>query len=296
VPTVTAPGGGIEGWVGYDGQRIIGLNPVRLYVLVEGVRPPPVVIRGLPEDYAIARTVIRDGYWVVHLDAHPRLKTVPAPDAPEETPGQSRQVVRVRAARPVKFLGVEQAADKGGGEYELTVKLPGSFAAVWAGQPSGVAGAKPTYLGELPAKVTQQRIASGVLCQRESSFSEKGRGSIMHDPGAGLGAEASVTWLLALPKTPLRCAFTYGASHGYGDGANYMVRVNGRTLWKKYFNETADDPKDAAVHKGRPPIADTVDLSAYAGQTIVLELATNGHYSAGSDIMRWAEPRLEPLP
>ena len=43
-------------------------------------------------------------------------------------------------------------------------------------------------------------------------------------------------------------------------------------------------------------IADAVDLSAYAGQTIVLELTTNGHRAGGSDIMRWTEPRLEPLP
>jgi hypothetical protein len=294
VAAVTAPGNGIDGWVGYDGQRIVGLNPARLYVVVEGVPQPPVTISGLPDGYAIDRTVVRDGYWVACLDALGRLKTVPAPDAPEETPQASRQVVRVRAARSVKFLGVEQAVDKGGGQYELTVNLPGSFAAVWAERPRDVAGAASTYLGELPAKVTLQRISSGVLCQRESSFAEKGRGGIRHDPGAGLGAEASVTWLLALPKTPLRCAFAYGAAHGYGDGANYMVRVNGRTLWKRYFNETADDPKDAAVHKGRPPITDAVDLSAFAGQTIVLELATNGHYSAGSDIMRWAEPRLEP--
>ena len=27
VPAVTAPGSGIEGWVGYDGPRILGLNP-----------------------------------------------------------------------------------------------------------------------------------------------------------------------------------------------------------------------------------------------------------------------------
>jgi hypothetical protein len=293
-PAVLAPGSGIEGWVGYDGDRILGLNPARLYVLVENVQRPPVVVTAVPAGYTISRTLVRDGYWIVHVDTLERLKTVSAPDAPEAAPQQSRQVIRVRAARPVKFLGVEQAVDRGGGEFDLTVSLPGGFAAVWGEQPTPVPEAKPTFLGELPAMVTMQRISSGVLCERESKFAEKGRGSIMHNPGAGLGAEASVTWLLTLPKSPVRCRFTYGAAHGYGDGANYMVRVNGRTSWKKYFNETADDPKDAAAHKGRPPIADAVDLSAHAGQTIVLELATNGHYSGGSDIMRWTEPRLEP--
>jgi hypothetical protein len=293
VAAAAAPGSGIEGWVGYDRDRILGLNPARLYVLVENAERPPAVISSVPEGFAIGRTVVRDGYWLVHLDTLERLKAVPAPDAPEEPAKRSLQVVRVRAGKPVTFLGVERAADVGGGEYELTIALPGGFAAVWGEQATAVSAAKPAYLGELPAKVTLQRISSGMLCERHSSFSEKGRGSIVHVPSAGLGAEASVTWLLALPKTPLRCMFTYGAAHGYGDGANYMVRVNGRTLWKKYFNETADDPKDAAAHKGRPPIADAVDLSAYAGQTVVLELATNGHYSGGSDIMRWTEPRLD---
>ena len=296
VPAADAPGSGIDGWVGYDGDRIIGLNPARLYVVIEDVQRPPVVISGVPEGYAIARAVVRDDYWMAQLDTHERLKTVPAPDAPVETPEQSQQVIRVRAAGPVKFFGVEQATDRGNGEHELTVNLPDGFVAVWGEEPTAIPDAEPTWLGELPAEVSMQRINSGVPCERDSKFYEKSRGGIRHRPGASLQAEGTVTWLLALPKTPLRCAFTYGTGHGYGDGANYMIRVNGDTLWKRHFSETADDPKDAAAHKGRPPIADTLDLSAYAGQNVVLELATNGHHSGGSDIMRWAQPRLEPQP
>jgi hypothetical protein len=295
-PAANAPGNGIDGWVGYDGDRIIGLNPARLYVVLEGVQRPPVVISSVPEGHAIARTVVREGYWLAQLDTHERLKTVPAPNAPEAAPERSRHTVRVHAKAPVTFVGVEEVTEKGNGDYELAVNLPGGFAVVWDAKPAEVAEDKPTFLGELPARVSMQRRSTGVLCKRESSFAERARGGIRHGPGAALEAEATVTWLLSLPEAPVRCAFTYGTGHGWGDGANYMARVNGNTLWKRYFNETADDPKDAAAHKGRPPIADTVNLTAYAGQTIVLELATNGHYSGGSDIMRWTEPRLEPLP
>ena len=282
---------GIEGWVGYAGNRIIGLNPSRLYCLVEKAARPPVVISALPDNFAIDRTVVRDSFWTVHIDGVESLKTIPAPDASPPNPKQHIYRVCIRATKDVKFVGVEKATAQGHGQYELHVKLPGSFGVYWSEPQSMTAGT--TLLGKLPSKATLQRISNGLLCQRSSDARITAE-EIVHDPGAAMEAEGTVDWLLTLPKEPLRCAFHYGAEHGYGDGANYMVRINGKTLWKRYFNETADDPKDAQAHKPRSAIADTIDLSAYAGQTIVLELATNGHYSAGSDIMRWRTPRLEP--
>ncbi len=44
--------------------------------------------------------------------------------------------------------------------------------------------------------------------------------------------------------------------------------------------------KSTVYQASAVPVGQPVDLSAYAGQTIVLELTTNGHHSGGSDIMR----------
>ena len=291
VPSVEAPGVGIEGWAAYDGDKVIGLNPARSFVLVDNAARPPVTLCALPGGYVVDRTVLRDGYLTMHLDTAEQAKALLPPDAPVATSKQSVQTLRVRAKGEVRFLGAEQVTPKGGGEYEVSVKLPGGFSACWAAPTTVPDGT--VYLGEIPAAATLQRKATGVLCLRDGGLRMQ-RGEIVHNPGAALEAEGTVDWLLTLPAQPVRCAFKYGAAHGYGAGGDYVVRVNGVTLWKKYFNETADDPKDAQAHKPRPAIADTVDLSAYAGQTVVLELAEGGRFG-GSDVMRWDAPRLEPV-
>jgi len=48
--------------------------------------------------------------------------------------------------------------------------------------------------------------------------------------------------------------FRRAAEAGYGDGAYYMVRVNGRELWKEYRQQMASDPEEAKAHKA-PPVA-----------------------------------------
>ena len=93
---------------------------------------------------------------------------------------------------------------------------------------------------------------------------------------------------------PLRLVFNYGTNHGYGDGAFYMVRINGRELWKEYRPQIAPEPGSAEAHKAPPIASATVDLSAYAGQTVIFELANNGNQNGNSETISWGQPRLEP--
>lgn len=72
-----------------------------------------------------------------------------------------------------------------------------------------------------------------------------------------------------------------------------MVRVNGQELWKEYRQQTSSDPEKQKVHEAPPIPSATVDLSAYAGQTVVLELAANGNQSGGSETIAWGQPRFE---
>ncbi len=129
VKEANAPGVGIEGWLGYDGDKIIGLNPhVPLYVTLENVARPPAVISAVPDGYAINRSVVRDGYWLAALDLAENLKTYAAPEAKEGKVERASKAIRVRASKPVQFLGVESVKQVADGEYELQVALPGGFA------------------------------------------------------------------------------------------------------------------------------------------------------------------------
>ena len=77
-----------------------------------------------------------------------------------------------------------------------------------------------------------------------------------------------------------------------GDGANYMVRVNGREIWKAYRRQTSQDPEKAKEHIA-PPIEDAaIDLSTYAGRTVVLELGVNANNGGASETIHRHAPRL----
>lgn len=286
VKEASAPGVGIEGWIGYDGDKIIGLNPnVPLYVTMDNVARPLAVISSVPEGYAIHRSVVRDGYWLAALDLADSLKQAPAPEAKEPKVERVSKTIRVRASKPVQLIGVESAKQIGDGEYELQVALPGGFAAYWSEPAASAAG--PLLDASL---ATAHDRLSGVVCHR---YPKPGFANAPISSGDVPAQEATTTWLIKLPPEPLRLTFNYGTSHGYGDGANYMVRVNGRELWKEYRPQISADPEEAKAHQAPPIATATVDLSAYAGETVILELANNGHHGGGSESLAWHNVRLE---
>jgi len=140
-----------------------------------------------------------------------------------------------------------------------------------------------------PLATAHDRL-SGVVCHRypKPNFAQAPISS------ADIPAqEATTMWLLKLPPETLRLNFQYGTDHGFCDGANYMVRINGRELWKEYRPQIADEPGATEAHKAPPIASATVDLSAYAGQTVILELANNGHTFGGSETLAWVQPRFE---
>jgi len=274
---VAAPGAGIAGWPAYDGERIIGLNTnVPLYVIVQDAARPPVTISAAPEGFAICRSVLRDGYWLAGFAAADTLKAAPAPDAPAEAGALAVRTLRVRSDRPVRFLGAKSVKALSENEYELQVALPGAVGAFW-GEPTAVTTGQ--VVSTLPALYSGHDRLSGLVYHE----AQMRPGDLLQPPVGDVPAqEGTVAWLLRLPQQPLRLAFSYGTTHGYGDGANYMVRVNGRELWKAYRRQQSEDPEEAKAHAAPPIPSATVDLAAYAGQTVILELAAMGIKAAAA--------------
>jgi hypothetical protein len=90
-----------------------------------------------------------------------------------------------------------------------------------------------------------------------------------------------------MPLEEAVLTFRYGSGALGGDGANYAVRVNGRTVWHAYRPERRTGPDE-----GLKPEEAEIDLAEYAARTVVLELVTDGHASPILDRAVWHRPRL----
>jgi hypothetical protein len=294
-------GSGIEGWVGYDGDRFVGLNPRATYCAFPAqqgggqstndlalIQRPPVTICAVPAGFAIKRTVVRDGFWIAELDLLSRLaKGVPDNTAPIEKPARTAEVVRVRGgAVPVKFTGVESVKELPNHEYDVTVKLPGGFGAYWT-QPARLK--KDVAISQTPALNTVHRRDTGLVVSYEGQV--KGDGFSQQDGMPQKHEEGTVPWLVDVPMDLNWLLFKYGGEHAFGDGAVYMVRVNGKTVWKRLqpasigFNKEKGEPIAAPAKWG------AIDLRPYQNQAIMIELAVNGNHSEVSEVIRWQQPK-----
>ncbi|MCC6581019.1 MAG: hypothetical protein IT440_11310 [Phycisphaeraceae bacterium] len=313
---IEAPGLGIEGWLAYDGDRIVGLNPeAPMYVVGENIHRPPAVIASVPEGMAVLRHVVRDGYWIAQvgpvdiqipppmdspakLDAEAvkqapgNLITEAAPNKADETKPATRigQVI-VKASLPIHVLGATSVAEQGSNQRDVGINLPGTIVVAWDQPITVTPGAS---LLDLPTTYSVHDRKTGLVYQRGQP--RKQGPTLDHYIGNPPAQEGVMCWLLQLPKEPVKLSFDYGTLHGYGDGAEYCVRVNGGEIWQAYrTQEVSSDPEKAKDHIALPIESAVVDLTPYAGQMISLELAVNGHQWGGSETMSWGGLRFEPV-
>ncbi len=287
---VEAPGLNIDGWMAYDGNRVIGLNPQAVYLPDPAVKRPPAVIRALSKEYCITRRVNGDGFWLAYLDTPTRdARSLPAPDAPLEKVEPILATVRVRAETPdVTFTGAESVKKLDGNEYELTVKLPGGILAVW-GNPEKL---KP--LAVLATRETRNQIThlpTGALTGfGEVKIAGDAITQTVGDPDQR--EEAAMSWLITLPPLGSYLVFQYGTGVFAMDGADYQVRVNGKPIWKRYRAEISDKTPTAPA----PIRYGAVDMSDYAEKTILLELVVDGHYANHNGGAKWGRPCFKDAP
>ena len=89
--------------------------------------------------------------------------------------------------------------------------------------------------------------------------SARGRADL--PPAGGEGSEYAISALVTLPDDPnLALHFFGGQSGKIGDGVHFVVRVNGREVWR-HFRETGPFWEELSTPLGK-----------YAGQTVVLTL------------------------
>ncbi len=98
-----------------------------------------------------------------------------------------------------------------------------------------------------------------------------------HTPAWG---QTHLEWALALPAQPLRLRFGAGVKPG-GEQLSFSVLLNGQPVW----------------HGGWPgagrQVAGALDLSPWAGTSLLLSLVTDADGTNNCDWAIWIEPRLE---
>ena len=102
-----------------------------------------------------------------------------------------------------------------------------------------------------------------------------------------LNGQLIVSWPLRLPSAPLSLSFSAGLRDGAVpsiQGVLLSVRVNGTTLWQYNANNPAHWQYG------------TVDLSAWAGQNVLIELITDSQGPNFQDWTSWAELLLSGAP
>lgn len=282
VSSAPSGGTGVEGWLGYDGDRFIGLNPKASYAALPDIGRPKVTISSLPEGVYLKSCTVREGYWVtLFASTVPPGKGAKQPVEPVEIKLQ----VKAEGVVP-RFAGARSVKKLGEGVYEVNASLPGGLGAYWTEPVEPVMNAA---LGGIPALNTIHRRDTGLAVSAGAPV----RGTSFN-PSAGKiiqNEEGRVLWLLRVPVDANWFLFKCGAQAANGDGCNYMVRINGKQVWKEHCPSNLGEDSKGEVLRA-PQKEGAVDLRPYQDQAIVLELAIDGYHSEISETTLWTFPRF----
>jgi len=233
-------GAAIDGWVAYDGDRIIGLNPDNRYVVLEDATRPAVTISSLPKGAFLSLSRVEDDYWVAAVGG-------------KELPDKVELTVSSGGKR-LTFIGADVLdGPTAAGTYRIRVGGDSMFAACW--------GRAPQAITKLPAKL-------GAPASRMEFVGEVGLPVLSNklEPAAGNGTlwwrsnlkahSLQADYLLTLPKTSAILK-AVAADDGKLKAATVRVRVNGKIIAE-------------ARHKGGERTPLQASLAEFAGQTVLL--------------------------
>ena len=259
----------IDGWVGYGPAGPIGLDPDQWYCVFPGTPAGlPVTITRLPDGARIEGARLTDAYCLVALGGS--------------------GVGTVAWTAPKAFLSVsagDQRLPATARQAEVTLPTTLLFA---RSEPTTLVAGEPLKLGEWQHHIVSQGsiLKPGGL-RREGDFPIAGvrrHGYMVMPPSGGIGSEASIDALVRLPadaRLTLKAAL--GIVGQSGDGVHFVVRVNGREVWRRYRPTKRE--WDAVA----------VPLGKYAGRTVVLSLAVDcgkGGFNLSCDESVWGEPQF----
>ena len=259
----------IDGWPAYGATGPIGLNPAQWYCVFPG-KPEDVPVRlaALPNGASIEGTRITDGYCLVQV----------AGSGAGEIKWQS-------ACRPMSVLACGKAVPVEAAS--VRAEIPATLLFAFA-EPKSVESGTVLPLDEWTHNIVcNGHVVKGAALKQKRTFTfgdVSHFGYMVFPPRGGVGAEYSIDGLVALPgATRLALSVATGLVGKKGDGVHFVVRVNGKEVWRLY-RETKPGWQDAVVA-----------LDEYAGKTVLLSLAIDcgkSGFNLSCDESVWGDPRI----
>lgn len=260
----------IDGWPGYGGSGPIALDPAAWYCVFPGEPPQlPVTVTAVPEGMHIVGTRRHDDYCLIELG------------------GTGGGAVTWRANRDGAALAGSPTHPAGVGTVEADV--PQSLFFVFGEISEAAVGVTLPLDTWVLRKVTAGRVIGPAKWERAVRKLRFGGTAFLGFPvfpfTGGCGAETSVDGRVRLPDDPrIALAFSMGRFGGRGDGVHFVVRVNGREVWRT-FSEPDKRAWTPAV----------VPLAAFAGRDVLLSLAVDcgpSGFNLSNDQALWGEPKI----
>lgn len=256
----------IDNWIAYDDQGPIALAPQRWYCVFPGEPPaPPVQIIAVPDGVWIEGLRAGEGYILADLG------------------GEGSGTLRFAANVPLRG-----PATNGGGEIEVSAPDSVFFAIAeaYAIQPGEPLTLEDWDLVEVVnGLVTGERDWYDRPKNWNLGGEERYFGYGVFPPAGGPGAEITIDGYVRIPEHPQAAlAFQMGRLGGDGDGVHFVVRVNGREIWREL------SPPN---RRGWTPAV--VPLGDYAGQDVLLSLAVDcgpTRHSTSNDHSIWGDVRI----
>jgi hypothetical protein len=259
----------VDGWIAYSGGRPFGLDPANWYCVFPGQPGDlPIKITALPQGACIKGVRLTDDYGLVEIE------------------GVGKGEVRWEANKDI--LALSSPAGRNAERIaSLKTKLPASLLFEFRDPEA------PPLSAALPLDkwqhnfVTSGRVVGPAVVKKSQKFkiaNETHDGYQVMPPLGGIGSEYSIDGFIRLPASPnIALKVFTGVRGGIGDGVHFVVRVNGKEIWRSY-RETKPGWEDV-----------TIPLRDYAGQDVVLSLAVDcgkGGGNTSCDESIWAEPRI----
>lgn len=290
----------IPQWVGYDGDRIIGLNPKVTYLPQPNAKKPEVIISKLPEGVVIRRTLHGKGFWMVDLE--PANYTPPVASSVENgsevkaknvldkppVSASAQITLEVRGSiKGISFSGAQKV--ESGQPTRITLNVPGSLAAYWQAPFNG------SELHLQPPAVNIIRAPQGLATG--NALAQIKDAALTPPLGCPeYGDATSLAWLIEIPPDLNWLFFKFGLGKtNLNTGVQYTVRCNGKPLWTRLRLENGSLVK-GEKSKIYPVRFGGVNLNNYAANVVVLELISTPQGTALNNEALWSRPQFYERP
>lgn len=276
--------GSVPGWIAHNGKGVFGLNPRDKYILLpqgSGDTNANIEVTMLSQNAAIS--MVQDDKDISIISVEAISETTKEAVIEIKLNKEAKEVL---LSRP--DIGEIRLVDNR--TYLINTRLPQSVILIYKDGKGVKVGELPMYLKDIEARVynlTSSIMDSGVQLTK-GDWVQGTCGNITKralkafPPRQG---RKYIQYVLRLPeKEKAGLYFSFGLDddiEGYkSDGVTFIIEVNEKVLFQKTLLKASGWQRDS------------LDLSSYAGETVVLNFITDSIYWQNKDKAYWSDLKV----